>query len=105
MALKTKTTKDLECMYLHIGEKTVIYEKNLICVIDLELTTVSQITKTFLAQAQKKNIIYDIAPGELPKTAVVYEKDGEVRVYISPIATLTIYKRSKWLMFKKENLI
>lgn len=80
-------------MYINLGNNTVIKEKNIIGIFDLDNTTVSARTRKFLEIAQKRgNII--LTSNELPKTFVVASsKKGEKKVYLSQLSTATLSKR------------
>ncbi|MCK9479313.1 MAG: DUF370 domain-containing protein [Firmicutes bacterium] len=80
-------------MYLHLGDNTVIREKSIILILDLEGTTVSRNTREFLKKAQSDGIVKTITD-ELPKTAIICEQGGEKEVYISQISASTLLKRS-----------
>ena len=50
----------------------------------------------FLRSAEKKGEIENIGEEfDLPKSIVVTERDGVVRARLSPITTLTLWKRSR----------
>ncbi len=77
-------------MYLHIGEDTVIRDKDIIGIFDIDTSTVNKATREYLAKAEKeKRVIY--VNYDLPKSFIV-TKD---KVLISPINTSTIKKRAK----------
>lgn len=80
-------------MYINLGNNTVIKEKDIIGIFDLDNTTVSARTRKFLEIAQKRgNII--LTSNELPKTfVVVSSKKGEKKVYLSQLSTATLSKR------------
>lgn len=77
-------------MYINIGEKYVLKEKDIIAVFDMDKATVGKITRDYLNAAQKSGkIIY--AGYDLPKSFIV-TKD---KVYISPLNTATVLKRAQ----------
>lgn len=80
-------------MYINLGNNTVIKEKDIIGIFDLDNTTVSARTRKFLEIAQKRgNII--LTSNELPKTFVVASsKKGKKKVYLSQLSTATLSKR------------
>ena len=41
-------------MYIHLGQNTVVNDKEIIGVFDLETTTVSKITRDYLSKNEKK---------------------------------------------------
>jgi regulator of extracellular matrix RemA (YlzA/DUF370 family) len=82
-------------MYLHLGEDTVVCDKNIIGIFDIENTSVSKHTKGFLNKAEKKKHIFNVSY-EMPKSFVVCsDKDGSEKVYISQISPATLRKRAK----------
>ncbi|OQB15286.1 MAG: hypothetical protein BWY15_00657 [Firmicutes bacterium ADurb.Bin193] len=81
-------------MYLHLGENVVINSKRIVAIIDLETSTVSKKTRDFLKNAQKGSIVVNVSD-ELPKSAVICERNGEKEVYISQISTATLQKRAE----------
>ena len=83
-------------MYLFLGQSTVIREREVIGVFDLDNASTSATTKAFLKSAQQGGQIVEVSPGELPKSFVVcVDKDGITRVYLSQMATATLRKRTK----------
>ena len=83
-------------MVLHAGQDTVIYHRDVIGVFDLENTSVSQITRGFLAGATQRGEVVDVTE-EMPKSFIVCTppEGGRASVYISQISTSTLLKRSK----------
>lgn len=81
-------------MYLHLGQETVVRVADIVGIFDMENTTVSQNTRRFLANAEKKGRVVTVSP-ELPKAFIVCrEKNGRETVYISQISTATLLKRN-----------
>ena len=77
-------------MYLHIGEDTVIRDKDIIGIFDMDTSTVNKATRDYLKKAeQEKRVVY--VNYDLPKCFVVTDK----KVFISPINTSTLSKRAK----------
>ena len=77
-------------MFLHIGEDTLIRDKEIIGIFDMDTSTVNKATRDYLKKAeQEKRVVYVIY--DLPKCFVVTDKN----VYISPINTSTLSKRAK----------
>ena len=79
-------------MYLQLGQDTVIRTENIIGIFDLDNTTVQKGTRDFLGVAEKNGetqyVSYD-----LPKSFVVTEKRGKRKIYITHLATNTLFKR------------
>ena len=82
-------------MYLHLGEETVVKEKDIIGIFDIENTSVSKHTKDFLASSEKKGRIINVSY-EMPKSFIVCNenKNSREKVYISQISASTLKKRS-----------
>ena len=77
-------------MFIHLGEDTVINDKEIIGVFDIDTSTVNKATRDYLSLAEKnKRVVY--VNYDLPKSFIVCDD----KVYISPINTSTINKRSK----------
>lgn len=77
-------------MFIHLGEDTVVNDKEVIGVFDIDTSTVNKATRDYLSKAEKdKRVIY--VNYDLPKSFIVCDD----KVYISPINTSTINKRSK----------
>lgn len=77
-------------MYLHIGEDTLIKDKEIIGIFDMDTSTVNKSTRDYLKKAETdKRVIY--VNYDLPKCFVVTDD----KVYVSPINTGTLNKRAK----------
>jgi len=81
-------------MYLFLGQTTVIRESDIIGVFDLDNASTSQLTKAFLKRAQGAGHIVEVSPGELPKSFILCQEDGQVKVYLSQISPATLKKRA-----------
>ena len=81
-------------MYLHLGDEVMAKTSQIIGVFDLDTSTVPETTRSFLAQAQKDGNIINIGDN-LPKSFILYEEDGKIRVYISPLASSTLRRRAQ----------
>lgn len=83
-------------MYLHLGQETVVKEKEVIGIFDLDTSTVSKHTRTFLNKAERNKEVINVSY-ELPKSFILCSKGKkEKRVYISQISTATLNKRSNF---------
>lgn len=80
-------------MFIHIGHDTVIIDKEIIGVFDMENTTVMKKTVDYLNNAEKNKIVKNVAPYELPKSFIVCEEPSGKVIYISPVSVGTILKR------------
>lgn len=83
-------------MFLHIGGDVVIPIKNIIAIVDLESTTVSKDTKDFLKVAEEEGFIESISM-DIPKTFIITEYDKKSKIYLSPISSVTLQRRSGFI--------
>ncbi len=83
-------------MFLHIGGDVVLPVKNIIAIMDIESTTVSKDTKEFLKIAEEEGFIESIS-NDLPKSFIITESDKKSKIYLSPISSVTLQKRSGYI--------
>lgn len=81
-------------MYIHIGKGTVIDEREIVGIFDLDITSQSHITRKYLSAAEKAGQVINAAE-DIPKSYVVTESDGERRLYLSQMAASTLLKRAE----------
>ena len=81
-------------MYLHLGEETVVNEKDIIGIFDIENTSVGKYTKEFLNASEKRGHIYNVSY-EMPKSFIVCKAKEKETVYISQISVATLRKRNR----------
>lgn len=79
-------------MFIYLGEDTVISANEIVAMINLDNSNTAELTREFFGIAQKKGEVVTINE-ELPRSAVVCEKDGKKTVYISQISTSTLKQR------------
>jgi ribosomal protein S8 len=70
--------------------------KNIIAIMDIESTTVSKDTKEFLKIAEEEGFIESIS-NDLPKSFIITEIDKKSKIYLSPISSVTLQKRSGFI--------
>ena len=80
--------------YLHLGKETSIEIKNIVGIFDMDTSTVSKHTRSFLNDCEKENRIVNVSY-ELPKSYILYDFAGEYSVYLSPLNTATLLGRMK----------
>ncbi len=80
-------------MYLHLGEETVVRDKNIIGIFDLDNTTVMKSTRNYLKKATEEKRVMTVSY-ELPKSFIVTD-ENEYSVYISQLMPSTLEKRIK----------
>lgn len=81
-------------MYLHLGESTVVREKDIIGIFDLDTTTVMKASRNFINKASKDGNVVNVSL-ELPKAFIVTrsKKEKKKTIYISQLSSQTLYKR------------
>ena len=82
-------------MFLHLGSDIIINTKYIVAIMDLDTTSVSKITKEFLKKSTQNNKVINVSNEDLPKSFVITDENGEKKLYISPISSQTLYKRSE----------
>ncbi|MGI6668239.1 MAG: extracellular matrix regulator RemB [Acetivibrionales bacterium] len=83
-------------MFLHIGGDVVIPVKNIIAIMDIDTTTLSKDTREFLKIAEEEGFVEAISEN-LPKTFIITEIDKKSKIYLSPISSVTLQKRSGYI--------
>ena len=87
-------------MYLHLGQDVVVRKKDIVGVFDMDNTTISRYTRSYLTKAEKGGRVEYVSM-DLPKSFIVCDpvrKQGRREtdtVYISQISPSTLQKRSK----------
>ena len=80
--------------YLHVGQNLMLEDKRIIGIFDLDITSQSKITRTFLHQAEEEGIVIS-AIEDIPKSFVVCDHPYHRQiVYISQLNTSTLARRS-----------
>ena len=64
-------------MYLHLGKGTVIDEREIIGIFDLDITSQSHITRQYLNLSERSGIVINAAE-DIPKSFVVCAGGGEL---------------------------
>ncbi len=82
-------------MYLNIGPETVISDKNILGIFDLDNTTVKKATTDYINTASKNGECITLSFEELPKSFIVTAENNKKKIYISSYNTSTIFKRIK----------
>ena len=80
-------------MYLNIGNDMSVRDSTVIGIFDMDNTSTSKRTRSFLEKAQKNG---EIVPcDDLPKSFIVTMEYGMTRVYESALSSATLEKRMK----------
>lgn len=81
-------------MYLHLGKGTIIDEREIIGIFDLDITSQSHITRQYLNKSEKSGIVINAAE-DIPKSFVVCAGGGGRKVYLSQMASSTLLRRAE----------
>ncbi|MDY6012020.1 extracellular matrix regulator RemB [Clostridium sp.] len=80
-------------MFLHLGENVVVPIKDVIGIFDLQTTMYSSDTIQFLRMAEEDGFVERIT-NDKPKSFVIAEVDKKSKIYLSPISSSTLTKRT-----------
>ena len=80
-------------MFLHLGENVVVPIKDIIGIFDLQNTMYSSDTIQFLRLAEEDGFVERITD-ERPKSFIIAEVDNMRKIYLSPISSTTLTKRT-----------
>ena len=80
-------------MFLHLGENVVVPIKDVIGIFDLQSTMYSSDTIQFLRMAEEDGFVERITD-ETPKSYVIAEINKKSKIYLSPISSTTLTKRT-----------
>ncbi len=83
-------------MYLHAGNNKIIREKDIIGIFDMDNSTVSHITRKYLAEAEKDGRVMT-AKDEIPKSFILYKQNGKYMICFSQISTASLMGRTEAL--------
>ncbi len=83
----------MSIIYLHLGQYTVVKTADVIGIFDMDTSTVSKPTRDFLKFAEKKGSVINVS-FELPKSFIICNENGRIRVYISQISPSTLQRRA-----------
>ncbi len=86
-------------MFLHLGENVVVPLKDIIGIFDTETTMYSTDTIQFLRMAEEDGFVERITK-ENPKSFVVAEVDKKSKIYLSPISSSTLTKRTENMFYE-----
>lgn len=75
-------------MYIHIGNNRVVKNTDILGIFDLDSSTVSVKTRSFLSKAQREKRVITLSY-ELPKSFIILKNN---EVYLSPLNTSSIIK-------------
>ena len=79
-------------MYLHLGQNEIVSDHRIIGIFDLDNSSTSKHTLKFLSEAEKRGEVIDVS-GDLPKSYVITEEFGLMRVYLTQYNAAVLEKR------------
>ena len=80
-------------MFLHLGENVVVPVKDIIGIFDLQNTIYSSDTLQILRLAEEDGFVERITD-ERPKSFIIAEVNNMRKIYLSPISSTTLTRRS-----------
>ena len=86
-------------MFLHLGENIVVPMKDIIGIFDAETSMYGSDTIQFLRMAEEDGFVQRITKDK-PKSFIIAEVNKKSKVYLSPISSSTLTKRSKTLYYE-----
>lgn len=86
-------------MFLHLGENIVVPIKDIIGIFDVETSMYSSDTIQFLRMAEEDGFVQRITKDK-PKSFIIAEVDKKSKIYLSPISSSTLTKRSETIYYE-----
>jgi len=86
-------------MFLHLGENVVVPIKDIIGIFDAETSMYGSDTIQFLRMAEEDGFVQRITKDK-PKSFIIAEVDKKSKIYLSPISSSTLTKRSETLYYE-----
>ncbi len=83
-------------MFIHLGGNVVVPLNDLISIMDIESSCHSKNTKEFLKTAEDEGFLVKITD-EKPRSFIFTVKDNQTIIYLSPISSTTLQKRSGFI--------
>ena len=81
-------------MYLHIGNRKSVKDKDIIGIFDLDTATVSSVTKKFVSSMQKAGKV-EYTDSDLPRSFVLISEGDGVKIKLSRISPLGLKQRAE----------
>ncbi|HZK34140.1 MAG TPA: extracellular matrix/biofilm biosynthesis regulator RemA family protein [Bacillota bacterium] len=83
-------------MILHIGKDIVVPLDDIVAILDIKAIEQSKTNKEFFETARKEGFVESISE-DFPKSFVLTDTGEETIIYISPISTSTLLKRTNYI--------
>lgn len=83
-------------VFLHVGNSKSIKTKEIVGIFDMDTSTISKVSRDFLAKAQKKGEIINVTT-EIPKSYILNckKKERKPKVIVSQLSVQTLNERLK----------
>lgn len=82
-------------MYLHIGQNVIIPFRDVVGLFDLDNTSASRLTRSFLERAEKEGRLVNVSE-DLPRSFVLCSgQDGLPVVYLCQLSAATLLRRAE----------
>ena len=79
-------------MFIHIGHDTVVLDKEIIGIFDMDNATLSSVSRRYLSGMQKEDAV-ESAIVEIPKSFILYKENGKYRICFSQLSTSALKGR------------
>ena len=86
-------------MYLHLGAGAVVRTDSIIGVFDLDNTSQSHLTRSYLTAAEKRGQVVNVAE-DIPKSFVVCRDGGKPIVYLRQMPPQTLQRRNEAVLIR-----
>ena len=80
-------------MYLNIGNDMMLRQQSVLGIFDLDNTSTSKRTRAFLEQAEREGQV--VPCDDLPKSFVLTQEYGMIRIYLTSLSASTLEKRMR----------
>lgn len=82
-------------MYLHIGQNVIIPFRDVVGLFDLDNTSASRLTRSFLERAEKEGRLVNVSD-DLPRSFVLCSgREGPPVVYLCQLSTAALLRRAE----------
>lgn len=88
-------------MVLHLGNDVMVNTGDVVGIFDADSATVSQITKKYLSGKDREGAIV-FAKEEIPKSFVLYKKNGKYEICFSQLSSATLVGRIDGSLINNE---
>ena len=89
-------------MYLSIGKSTVVREKDIIGIFDLDNCSQSRLTRDTLSAAEKRGELINAAE-DIPNSFLICKEREETRIILSQSTSRTLEKRMTQMQTERRN--